>query len=74
MGSKGICKYPFRRETEGNIRRKGGNGATKAEIRVAQPEVKEPRQLPEAGRAKNRFVHKSLWREGHSAHTLISAQ
>lgn len=38
MDPKGICKYPFRRETEGNIRRKGGNGATKAEIRVRQPQ------------------------------------
>ena len=37
MGPKGICKYPYRRETEGNIRRKGGNGTTEAGIRVRQP-------------------------------------
>ena len=38
MGPKGICKYPYRRETEGNIRGKGGNGTTEAGIRVRQPQ------------------------------------
>lgn len=48
--------YPYKRGAEGNTRRgEGGSLGTKAEIRVAQPEVKEPRQLPEAGRAKNRL-------------------
>lgn len=48
--------YPYKRGAEGNTRRgEEGSVGTKAEIRVAQPEVKEPRQLPEAGRAKNRL-------------------
>lgn len=37
------------------MQKRGGDVGTNAEIRVAQPQVKEPRQLPEAGRAKNRL-------------------
>ena len=41
MGPKGICNCPYRRETEGNIRGKGGNGTTEAGIRVRQPQFIE---------------------------------
>ena len=56
MNPKCHHMYPYKRGAEGNTRRgEEGSVGTKAEIRVAQPEVKEPRQLPEAGRAKNRL-------------------
>lgn len=55
VGPKCHPVYSYRRGVEENLLKKRGTAVTEAETGVLQPQVKERRLLPEAGRGDNRF-------------------